>query len=109
MKLLSQVLPPAEVNHVESSSLIKNIPVKRLVMDKVTDSETGTGSWFDGRVLFISNEEVVEIPTRCRATSLYAASSRMVRTARQGLPKRKRSGAAKRIHTVLVETLDPQK
>lgn len=109
MKLLCQVPSTVEVSQAESTSLIKNIPLKRVVTDKVTDSETGTGSWFDGRVLFISNEEVVEIPARCRATSLYGASSRMVRTARQGLPKKPRSGAAKRIHTVLVETTERKK
>ncbi len=107
MKSLGAQPLPVEAE-VESPSLIQEIPSKRVVVDKVTDN-VGTVAWFNGRVLFISNDEVVEIPARCRATTVYGAASRMVRTAKQGLPKKKRGGAPKRIHTILVETIERQK
>lgn len=107
MKLLGSRPPVVELKS-EMTSLVKELPTKRVVTDKVTDSK-GTGAWFDGRVLFISNVEVVEIPTRCRATSVFAAASRMPRAARLGLPKMMRKGKDKRIHTVLVEVIEHKK
>lgn len=107
MKLLGS-LPPATEIKAEDTSLIKQLPNKRIVTDKVKD-DSGTGAWFNGRVLFISNNEVVEIPTMCRATNVYGAASRMPRAARPGLPKKMRKGTDKRIHTVLVEITERKK
>ena len=91
-----------------TTALIPVLPKRQVVVDKVVD-HTGTGHWFDGRVLFISNEEVVIVPTRCRATTIHSAASRMPRAARAGLPKKSRKGTEKRLRKVLVELIEHAK
>jgi hypothetical protein len=101
MKLL--VPTPKIVQNVVE--LIPTLPKQQVLVDKVTDQK-GTGSWYNGRVLFISNEEVVIVPTRCKAVNVYGAASRMPRAAKTGLPKKQRRGNDKRIHSVLVELIE---
>lgn len=86
-------------------SLINNLPKKQVTVEPVVDS-AGTGAWFQGRVLFISDEEVVIVPMRCKATTIYGGISRMPRSAKTGLPKKQRRGNDKRIHSVLVELVE---
>ncbi len=85
-----------------------HLPKRRVEVDKVTD-QTGTGDWYEGHVLFVSNAEVVQVPTRCRASNIYGAASRMPRAAKGGLPKMKRSGKEKRIHSIIVELKERRK
>jgi hypothetical protein len=108
MRLLG-TQPPATELKAEETSLIKQLPAKRVLADKVIDQTGKNGPWFDGRVLFISNSEVIEVPTRCRATTVYGAASRMPRAAKPGIPKKMRKGNDKRIHTVLVEIIERKK
>lgn len=103
MKLLGSKPPKKPVT--ADGALIVTLPRKQVEVEKVTD-QTGTGHWFDGRVLFISDEEVVVVPTRCRASNIFGAASRMPRAAKPGLPKKMRKGKAKRIHSVLVELIE---
>lgn len=107
MKLLGSKPPAIEIK-AEDTSLVRELPTKRIVVDKVKD-DSGSGAWFNGRVLYISNQEVVEVPTMCRATNVYGAASRMPRAAKPGLPKKMRKGTDKRIHTVLVEITERKK
>lgn len=101
MKLLGTPTPTASVER----SVIKELPRKQITVDKVVD-QTGKGIWFEGRVLFISNEEAVIVPTRVKATNLYGAASRMPRAAKAGLPKKSRKGKDKRLTKVLVEMVE---
>lgn len=103
MKLLGSKPPTAPIT--ADGSLITELPAKRVMVEKVTDS-TGAGAWFNGRVLFISNAEVVDVPVRCRATNVHTAASRMPRAAKKGLPKKSRKGKDKRITRMLVEILE---
>lgn len=104
MKLLAS--PPQEAAAL--TELIKTYPKKQIVADSITD-QTGVGQWFVGRVYFISNEEVVIVPTRCRATNVFGAASRMPRAAKTGLPKKMRRGKNLRIHSVLVEMVERER
>lgn len=103
MKLLGS--KPARRPATAEGTLIPLLPKRRVDADRVVDQK-GTGAWFDGRVLFVSNEEVVVVPTRCRATNVFSAASRMPRAAKTGLPKKMRKGKDKRIHSVLVELIE---
>jgi hypothetical protein len=103
MKLLGA--KPASRPVTAEGSLITQLPKRQIHVDKVS-SDAGTGAWFNGRVLFISNTEVVIVPTRCRATNLHGAVSRMPRVARAGLPKKTRRGNDKRLTKVVVEVVE---
>lgn len=101
MKLLASPTPQDST----ITELIPRLPRKRVVADKVID-QNGMGSWFEGRVLFISNAEVVIVPTRCKATNIFGAASRMPRAAKTGLPKRQRRGNDNRLRKVIVEMVE---
>jgi ribosomal protein L21 len=101
MKLLGTPTPTVAVE----GSIIPELPRKQITVDKIVD-QAGKGIWFEGRVLFISNEEVVIVPTRVKATNLYGAASRMPRAAKVGLPKKSRKGKDKRLTKVLVEMVE---
>jgi hypothetical protein len=103
MKLLGST-PPTEPRTSEGT-LITELPKRQREVEKVTSND-GTGQWYNGRVLFISNYEVVIVPCRCRASSVHGAASRMPRVAKTGLPKMVRKGKEKRITRVLVEVLE---
>jgi hypothetical protein len=94
----------ATVPRTVEGSLIPTLPRHRTLVDKITDSG-GSGTWYDGRVTFISKDEAVVVPTRCRATNVFAAAARMPRAAKFGLPKRHRRGDF-RITRVLVEMVE---
>jgi hypothetical protein len=103
MKLLGSRPPTTPVT--AEGGLISRLPTRRLTMEKISD-QTGTGRWYDGRVLFISDHEVIIVPTRCRASTVFSAASRMPRAAKPALPKRKKRTRAHRIHSVLVELVE---
>jgi hypothetical protein len=106
MKLLGYTPPTTPIT--SDGSLITQLPKRRILADKVTD-QTGAGVWFDGRVFFVSNQEVVIVPVRCRASNIFGAASRMPRAAKSGLPKMQRRGNDKRLHSVLVEIVEYRK
>jgi hypothetical protein len=103
MKLLGHI--PAKVPATAAGTFIAELPRKQITVDKITD-QTGKGSWFEGRVLFISNEEAIIVPTRVKATNLFGAASRMPRAAKVGLPKKSRKGKDKRLTKVVVEMVE---
>lgn len=103
MKLLGT--KPLKKPLTAEGSYIKELPRRQVTVDRQNDDKD-TGNWFEGRVLFISNEEAIIVPTRARATNIYGAVGRMTRVAKPGLPKKMRKGNDKRIHTILVEIVE---
>lgn len=90
------------VTEYQPNYLSIQVPPTRVLADKVVDN-AGTGKSFRGKVYFISNSEVVVVPTQCKATNIFSAVSRMPRVAKTGLPKQTRKGKANRLYRVVVE------
>lgn len=106
MKLLGQKTPSRPLTR--DGSLITQLPTRQVVADKITD-HVGAGNWYEGRVIFISDEEAVIVPVRCKSVNIHGAASRMARSAKTGLPKKIRKGNAKRLRKVLIELVEHAK
>jgi hypothetical protein len=106
MKLLGE--KPRAQPLTKEGALITQLPTRQIVTEKVTDPE-GSGNWYDGRVIFISNEEAVIVPVRCKSVHIYGAAARMARSAKTGLPKKMRKGNEKRLRKILIELVEHAK
>lgn len=103
MKLLGA--PPPSKPLTQEGALITTLPRKQLTVEKVTDGD-GSGPWWEGRIIFISNSEAVIIPVRCKALTIVGAGGRAVRIAKKALPKKVRKGNKLRLRKILVELVE---